>query len=143
MVLVKSGLNREQVSLMRLICIENCVFVLKEVVLIVRVVFNFEWSLYRNFTVYYSLISLSFKTLFIIIFYSSTLCLKLKVTRFGRATFSYSAVQPSIDINLTWWLGYIRKLAFGSPWGNYFTPGFVYSQHTAPKNNKLAQTPPS
>ena len=35
----------------------------------------------------------------------------------GRATFSYSAVQPP-----PWSFGYnMRKLAFRSPWGNYFT----------------------
>ena len=38
---------------------------------------------------------------------------------------------------------YIRKLAFGSPWGNNFTPGCVCSQHTALRNIKLAQTLPS
>ena len=30
---------------------------------------------------------------------------------------------------------------FCSPWTNYFTPGFVCGQHTAPGNIKLAQTP--
>ena len=34
MVLVESGLNSEHVSLMRPICIENCISVLKQVVLI-------------------------------------------------------------------------------------------------------------
>ena len=29
---------------------------------------------------------------------------------------------------------------FGSPWGNYFTPSLVCSQHTVPRNIKLAQT---
>ena len=38
MVLDESGLNSEKVSLMRLICIENCISVLKQVVLIVRMV---------------------------------------------------------------------------------------------------------
>ena len=37
---------------------------------------------------------------------------------FGSATFSYLAVHSPIDINFPWSLGYIRKLAFGSPWGN-------------------------
>ena len=32
------------------------------------------------------------------------------------------AIQPPFDINFPWSLGYIRKLVFGSPWGNYFTP---------------------
>ena len=54
---------------------------------------------------------------------------KLKVNSFGRASFSYLAIQPPIDINFPWSLGFIRKLAFGSCWGNYFTPGFVCSQH--------------
>ena len=36
-----------------------------------------------------------------------------------------------------------RKQTFGSPWENHFTPGFVCSQHTAPRNIKLAQTHPS
>ena len=66
-----------------------------------------------------------------------------KVTSFGRATFSYSAVQPLFNINFPWSLDYIRKLAFGSSWGNYFTPGFVCSQHTAPRNTQLVQAQPS
>ena len=49
----------------------------------------------------------------------------LKVTSLSRAAFSYSAVQPSFDVNFPLSSIYIRKLAFGSPWGNYFTPGFV------------------
>ena len=49
-------------------------------------------------------------------------------------------IQPPYDINFSWSLDYIRKLAFGSPMINYFTPGFVCSQHAAPKNIKLAQT---
>ena len=53
----------------------------------------------------------------------------------------FSAIQPPIDSNFFLLLGYIRKLAIGSPLGNYFTPGLVYSQHMAPKNIKLAQTP--
>ena len=47
---------------------------------------------------------------------------------FGRAAFSYSAVQQTFDINFPWLLGYIKKLAFGSSWGNYFTTGFVCTQ---------------
>ena len=43
------------------------------------------------------------------------------------------------NINFPWTLVYIKKLAFGFPWENYFTPGFVCSQHTA----QLAKTPPS
>ena len=57
-----------------------------------------------------------------------------------------SAIQPfnhPLTFNFPWSLGYIRKLAFGSPWGNYFTPGFVCSQHTVPRNIKLAQKQPS
>ena len=38
MVLVRNGLNSEQVLLMRPIYIENCILVLKQVVLIARVV---------------------------------------------------------------------------------------------------------
>ena len=51
-----------------------------------------------------------------------------------------SAIQPfshPLTFNFPWSLGFIRKLAFGSPWGNYFTTGFVCIQHTAPKNIKL------
>ena len=66
-----------------------------------------------------------------------------KVTSFGRATFRFSAFQPPFDINFPWSLGYIRKLVFGSPWGNYFTPSFVCSQHTVPRNIELTQTSPS
>ena len=44
---------------------------------------------------------------------------KAKITSFCP----YSAVQPSFDINYTSSLGYIRKLAFGSPLGNCFTLG--------------------
>ena len=53
-----------------------------------------------------------------------------------------SAIQPfrhPLTFKFPWPLGYIRRLAFGSPWGSYFTPGFVCSQHTAPRNIKLAQ----
>ena len=46
-------------------------------------------------------------------------------------------------INLLRSFGYIMKLGFGSPWQNYFTPGFVCSQHMAPRNIKFAQTLPS
>ena len=45
-----------------------------------------------------------------------------------------------LTFNFPWLLGYIRKLAFGTPWGNYFTPGFVCSQYKAPRNIKLSQT---
>ena len=70
--------------------------------------------------------------------------LRYKVKSYQFWDGSYSAFQPPFDpFNFPWSLGYIRKLAFGSPWGNYFTPGFVCSQHTAPRNIKLAQTQPS
>ena len=46
-----------------------------------------------------------------------------------------------LTFNFHWSLGYIRKLAFGSPAGNSFTLGFVCSQHTEPRNIKFAQTP--
>ena len=36
-----------------------------------------------------------------------------------------------------------RHLFIESPRGNYFTPGLVCSQHTAPMNITLAQTPSS
>ena len=57
-----------------------------------------------------------------------------------------SAIQPfslPLTLNFSWSLDYIRELVFGSPSGNYFTPSFVCSQHTAPRNIKLAQTQPS
>ena len=53
------------------------------------------------------------------------------------------ALQPFNHPNFPWSFGYIRKLAFESPWGNYFTPGLVCRQYTAHMNIKLAQTPPS
>ena len=41
-----------------------------------------------------------------------------------------SAIQPvNHPMKLTF-PGCIKKLALGSPWGNYFTPGVVRSQHT-------------
>ena len=47
-----------------------------------------------------------------------------------------SAVQRfshPFTFNLPWSLGgYMKKLSFWSPWGYYFTPGFVRSQHTGP-----------
>ena len=46
----------------------------------------------------------------------------IKLPVFGRTTFSYSAIHPSFDINFPWSLGYIRKLALRTPWGNYFSP---------------------
>ena len=49
-----------------------------------------------------------------------------------------SAIQPfshTLIFNLPWSLGYmyITKLAFWSPWENYFTPVFLCSQHTVPR----------
>ena len=64
--------------------------------------------------------------------------LKVKITSFGRATFSHSAVQPPFDILtfLSHWatLGNQRSGLPGE------TSGFVCSQHTAPRNIELAQT---
>ena len=68
---------------------------------------------------------------------------KVKVTIFGRVYISYSAVGHPLTNNFPWSMGYIRKLAFESPWGYYLTPGFVCIQHTEPRNIKLAQTPPA
>ena len=68
------------------------------------------------------------------------ICLQSQSYQFCRAAFNYSDVQASFD---KLWLDYIYKLAFGSPWRNYFNAGFICSQHTAPRNIKLAQTPPS
>ena len=56
-----------------------------------------------------------------------------------------SAIQPfsyPFDINFPRSLDYIRKLAFGSPWGNYivFHSRFMCSQHTSPRNIKPTQT---
>ena len=45
---------------------------------------------------------------------------KSKVTSFGLAIFSLSAVQAHFDINFPWSFGYIRKLAFSSPLENCF-----------------------
>ena len=56
--------------------------------------------------------------------------------------YSFSAIQPHFDINFPWSLGYIGKLVFWCPWGNYFTPGFVCIQLTVPRNIKLALTLP-
>ena len=69
--------------------------------------------------------------------------LKLKVPVFVGP---HPVIQPFSHRStfiFPWSLGYIRKLTFGSPWGYYFTPGFVCSQHTAPMNIKLAQIQPS
>ena len=65
---------------------------------------------------------------------------KVKITNFGSEAFSYSAFQPPFDIKCLWSLGFIGKLAFGSPLGN---SRFVRSHHMAPRNIKLAQTLPS
>ena len=51
-----------------------------------------------------------------------------------------SAIQPPFDINLPWSLGYISKLAFGAPWGNFFTHSFMCSQHTATRYIKIIYT---
>ena len=40
-------------------------------------------------------------------------CPTIKFARFGRATFSYSAVQPPFNVDFSWTLVYIRKLPFG------------------------------
>ena len=55
---------------------------------------------------------------------------------FGRTNFSYSAVQPLLNNNFPWSLGYFRKFRVS----HYFTPGFVFSQYMAPRNIKLVQT---
>ena len=60
----------------------------------------------------------------------------VNVISFGRAAFSYSTVQSPFDMNV---LGSFWPF----PWGNYFTPGFECSQHTASRNIKYAQTLPS
>ena len=52
----------------------------------------------------------------------------LKSYQFGRVAFSYSTVRPPFDINFSWSLSYIRKLAVMSHWGYYFTP--FYAQPT-------------
>ena len=39
--------------------------------------------------------------------FASDMSLSVKVTSFGLATFSYSAVQPHFEIKLPWSLGYI------------------------------------
>ena len=65
---------------------------------------------------------------------------KVKGTSFGRAAFSYSVVQPHLwHFNFPCLLGYIRKLAFWSPWGNYFTPAFVCSHFLCPEKFTLGQ----
>ena len=56
--------------------------------------------------------------------------IKKLVTSFDRA----ASFSHPLTFNFLWSLGYIRKLVFVSPWGNYFTPDFVCSQHTAPRN---------
>ena len=79
----------------------------------------------------------------LILYYQNTTVMYFyKVTRFRRATFTFSSVQPPFDINFPRSFGVIMKLAFGSPLGNFFTTGFVHSQHTASMNIKLVQTPP-
>ena len=58
----------------------------------------------------------------------------------------FSAIQPSsqpLTFNFPWSLCYIRKLAFWSPWENYFSPGIECNQHTGPRYIILAQTLPS
>ena len=70
-------------------------------------------------------------------------CLKKKLPVLVGPLLAIQLFSHQLTLNFPWSLSYIRKLAFGSPWGNYFTPGFVYSLHTAPWNIKFAQTPPS
>ena len=67
---------------------------------------------------------------------------KVKVTSFGRATNSYSAVQPLFVIKLPLSLGYTRKLAFASPWGKYFTPGLCAVNMRRPGISNLKKHSP-
>ena len=67
----------------------------------------------------------------------------VKVTTFGVATFSYLAVQPPIDIELPLTIGLHKETCVRFSLGNYFTPSFVCSQYTVPRNIKLVQTLPS
>ena len=69
-------------------------------------------------------------------YYLVFVCIRQKNAVFLLIKFSQSFNFPRS-------LGYIRKLTFGSPWGNYFTTGFVCSQETAPWNINLAQSLPS
>ena len=55
----------------------------------------------------------------------------------------FQLFSHTLTFKLPWSLGYIRKLVFVSPWGKYFTSSFMCSQHTVPRNSKLAQTPTS
>ena len=73
------------------------------------------------------------------VFYFYHISYSLNLPVFDRAAFSYSVVQPPLDINFPWSLGYIRKLAFRSL-GKSFHLQFVWSQQMVPKNIKLAQT---
>ena len=60
------------------------------------------------------------------------------VTSFGSAIFSYSGAQSLFHINSPGSSVYIRKLASGLPGGT-----FLCSKNKAPRNIKLAQTPPT
>ena len=64
-----------------------------------------------------------------------------------RATYSHLVVQLPFDINFRWSLGYIKFLETRGvclPGENMvFHSWFVCSQHTVPRNIKLAQTLPS
>ena len=63
-----------------------------------------------------------------------------EVTSFGRASFTYSAVQQLVDF--PWSLAYIRKLDFGSPWGNLPVLCAQNGTYGAQEYNiKLAHTP--
>ena len=52
----------------------------------------------------------------------------------------FPAIQPfrySLILISPWSLGYIRKLAVGSPWGNYFTPGLCSANIRRPGLSNL------
>lgn len=53
-------------------------------------------------------------------------CLQLEITvqKLPVLAGPLLAIQPPFDINFPGLLGYIRKVAFRSPWRNYFIPDF-------------------
>ena len=70
--------------------------------------------------------------------------MKFKLPVLTGSLSDIQAFSHPLTFNFPSSLGYIiRKLVFGSPRGNNFTPSFVCSQLTAPRNIKLAQTLPS
>ena len=75
--------------------------------------------------------------------HADIIILKLKLLVFGRATFSYSAVQPPFDIQLPLAIGLHKETSVRVSLRKLFHSRFCVQPTYGAKEFKLAHTPPS